>query len=133
VAKRAIAKDVKELKDGVASAKIERLRAVGSYVAEKGLKDFDRLIYERVRLGIMSALSVNASMTFNELKELLKTSDGNLSAHGRKLEEAGYIVVRKSFAARLPRTEYSLTTKGRRVFERYLAHMESLIGATRGR
>jgi DNA-binding HxlR family transcriptional regulator len=127
VAKRAIQKAETPV------AKSERLRTVRSYVADKGLKDFDRLIYERVRLGIMSALSVNSSMTFNELKELLKTTDGNLSAHGRKLEEAGYIHVRKSFEARVPRTEYSLTTTGRRVFDRYLAHMESLIGAARGR
>lgn len=111
----------------------ERLRTVGSYVAEKGLKDFDRLVYERVRLGIMSALSVNESMSFVELKELLKTSDGNLSAHCRKLEEAGYIACRKRFAERVPRTEYSLTPKGRQVFERYLKHMESLISAARGR
>jgi DNA-binding HxlR family transcriptional regulator len=115
-----------------AAAKTERLRTVRSYVAEKGLKDFDRLVYERVRLGIMSALSVNDSMTFAELKELLRTSDGNLSAHGRKLEEAGYVTCRKTFAERVPRTEYSLTAKGRRVFERYLEHMESLIGAARG-
>ena len=127
MAKRAVAKASVQT-----AAKIERLRTVGSYVAEKGLKDFDRLIYERVRLGIMSALSVNSSMTFNELKELLKTTDGNLSAHSRKLEEAGYIACRKSFAARVPKTEYSLTAKGKRVFERYLAHMESLIGAARG-
>lgn len=112
--------------------KSERLRTVGSYVADKGLKDFDRLIYERVRLGIMSALSVNASMTFSELKALLKTSDGNLSAHSRKLEEAGYVLCRKSFDERVPRTEYSLTPKGKRVLERYLAHMESLINAARG-
>ena len=114
------------------AAKSERLRTVRSYVADKGLKDFDRLVYERVRLGIMSALSVNDSMTFAELKELLKTSDGNLSAHSRKLEEAGYVTCRKSFAARVPRTEYSLTAKGKKVFERYLEHMESLIGAARG-
>ena len=114
------------------AARLSRLRAVGTYVADRDSKDFDRLIYERVRLGIMSALSVNDSMTFNELKQLLKTSDGNLSAHGRKLEEAGYIVCRKSFASRLPKTEYSLTAKGRRVFERYLNHMEALIGAARG-
>ncbi|HEX6999221.1 MAG TPA: transcriptional regulator [Gammaproteobacteria bacterium] len=112
--------------------KVERLRTVSSYVADKGLKDFDRLIYERVRLGIMSALSVNESMTFNELKALLKTTDGNLSAHSRKLEEAGYITCRKSFAARMPKTEYSLTPKGKRVLERYLSHMESLINAARG-
>jgi DNA-binding MarR family transcriptional regulator len=128
VAKRAPAKALEPAE----AAKSERLRTVGSYVAEKGLKDFDRLVYERVRLGIMSALSVNESMTFVELKELLKTSDGNLSAHSRKLEEAGYLTCRKSFAARVPRTEYSLTPKGKRIFERYLEHMESLIGAARG-
>jgi DNA-binding MarR family transcriptional regulator len=127
VAKRAAVKSGVE-----AAAKTERLRTVRSYVADKGLKDFDRLIYERVRLGVMSALSVSESMSFNELKELLKTTDGNLSAHARKLEEAGYISCRKSFAARVPKTQYALTTKGRRVFERYLAHMESLIGAARG-
>ena len=127
MAKRAIAKESVQT-----AAKTERLRTVRTYVADKGLKDFDRLIYERVRLGIMSALSVNSSMTFNELKELLKTTDGNLSAHSRKLEEAGYIACRKTFAARVPKTEYSLTAKGKRVFERYLAHMESLIEAARG-
>lgn len=114
------------------AAKLSRLRTVGSYVADGESRDFDRLIYERVRLGIMSALSVNESMTFNELKQLLKTTDGNLSAHGRKLEEAGYISCRKTFSSRMPRTEYSLTTKGRRVFERYLRHMEALIEAARG-
>jgi len=113
--------------------RLRRLRTVSSYVADGESKDFDRLIYERIRLGIMSALSVNESMTFTELKELLKTTDGNLSAHGRKLEEAGYITCRKSFSARVPKTEYSLTPKGRRVFERYLNHMEALIGAARGR
>lgn len=127
MAKRAVAKDSVQT-----AAQTERLRTVRTYVADKGLKDFDRLIYERVRLGIMSALSVNSSMTFNELKELLKTTDGNLSAHSRKLEEAGYIACRKTFAARVPKTEYSLTAKGKRVFERYLAHMESLIEAARG-
>jgi DNA-binding HxlR family transcriptional regulator len=127
VAKRAVAKDSVQT-----AAQTERLRTVRTYVVDKGLKDFDRLIYERVRLGIMSALSVNSSMTFNELKELLKTTDGNLSAHSRKLEEAGYIACRKTFAARVPKTEYSLTAKGKRVFERYLAHMESLIEAARG-
>jgi DNA-binding HxlR family transcriptional regulator len=128
VAKRAVSKSEEH-----EAERLSRLRTVSSYVADKDSKDFDRLIYERVRLGIMSALSVNSSMTFNELKELLKTSDGNLSAHGRKLEEAGYISCRKSFAARVPKTEYSLTAKGRRVFERYLSHMEALIGAARGR
>ena len=127
MAKRAV-----KTQGGPEAAKLNRLRTVGTYVADGESKDFDRLIYERVRLGIMSALSVNESMSFNELKELLKTSDGNLSAHGRKLEEAGYISCRKTFAARIPKTEYSLTAKGRRVFERYLSHMEALIGAARG-
>lgn len=128
MAKRAVGKH-----DELDATRLSRLRTVSSYVADRDSKDFDRLIYERVRLGIMSALSVNESMTFNELKQLLKTSDGNLSAHGRKLEEAGYIACRKSFAARVPKTEYSLTSKGKRVFQRYLSHMEALIGAARGK
>ena len=91
----------------------------------------DRLIYERVRLGIMSALSVNRSLSFAELKALLKTSDGNLSTHARKLEDAGYVTCRKHFAGRVPKTEYRLSAKGAKVFERYLDHMEALIRATR--
>ncbi len=109
-----------------------RLRAVAGYFADPDAGDSDRLIYERVRLGIMSALSVNASMSFAELKDLLKTTDGNLSTHARKLEDAGYIVCKKRFAARVPKTEYSLTAKGKRMFARHLAHMEALIGAARG-
>lgn len=93
--------------------------------------DLDRLIHERIRLGIVSALAVNRSLTFNELKALLKTTDGNLSVHARKLEEADYIVCTKSFAGRLPKTEYRLTPSGRRALERYLNHMEALIRATR--
>jgi DNA-binding HxlR family transcriptional regulator len=93
--------------------------------------DLDRLIHERVRLGIVSALAVNRSLTFNELKAMLKTTDGNLSVHARKLEEADYIVCTKSFDGRLPKTEYRLTTAGRRALERYLNHMEALIRATR--
>jgi DNA-binding HxlR family transcriptional regulator len=93
--------------------------------------DLDRLIHERVRLGIVSALAVNRSLTFNELKAMLKTTDGNLSVHARKLEEADYIVCTKSFAGRLPKTEYRLTAAGRRALERYLNHMEALIRATR--
>ena len=93
--------------------------------------DLDRLIHERVRLGIVSALAVNRSLTFNELKALLKTTDGNLSVHARKLEEADYIVCTKSFDGRLPKTEYRLTPSGRRALERYLNHMEALIRATR--
>lgn len=93
--------------------------------------DLDRLIHERIRLGIVSALAVNRSLTFNELKALLKTTDGNLSVHARKLEEADYIVCAKSFDGRLPKTEYRLSPSGRRALERYLNHMEALIRATR--
>ncbi len=91
----------------------------------------DRLIHERLRLGILSALSVNSSLTFNELKKLLDTTDGNLSVHARKLEEAGYIACAKSFEGRMPRTDYRLTAAGRRALERYLDHMEALIQAMR--
>jgi DNA-binding HxlR family transcriptional regulator len=93
--------------------------------------DLDRLIHERVRLGIVSALAVNRSLTFNELKAMLKTTDGNLSVHARRLEEADYIVCTKSFDGRLPKTEYRLTAAGRKALERYLNHMEALIRATR--
>jgi DNA-binding HxlR family transcriptional regulator len=95
--------------------------------------DLDRLIHERIRLGIVSALAVNRSLTFNELKALLKTTDGNLSVHARKLEEADYIVCEKSFDGRLPKTEYRLAPAGKRALERYLNHMEALIRATRER
>jgi len=93
--------------------------------------NLDRLIHERVRLGIVSALAVNRSLTFNELKAMLKTTDGNLSVHARKLEEADYIVCTKSFDGRLPKTEYRLAAAGRKALERYLNHMEALIRATR--
>ena len=110
----------------------QRLRAVAGYFADTESGDADRLMHDRLRLGIMSALSVNASMSFAELKELLKASDGNLSTHARKLEDAGYIACRKKFASRVPKTEYSLTAKGKRVFARHLEHMESLIQAAKG-
>jgi len=109
----------------------------GTLGAAKGLNreavspDLDRLIHERIRLGIVSALAVNRSLTFNELKALLKTTDGNLSVHARRLEEADYIVCTKSFDGRLPKTEYRLTAAGRKALERYLNHMEALIRATR--
>ena len=93
----------------------------------------DRLIHERTRLGIVSALAVNDALTFTELKQLLKTSDGNVSVHARKLEDAQYIKCTKSFAERVPHTEYRLTTAGRRALEHYLDHMEALIHATRDR
>jgi DNA-binding MarR family transcriptional regulator len=95
--------------------------------------DFDRLIHERMRLGIVSALAVNESLTFNQLKALLKTTDGNLSVHARKLEEAAYITCSKSFDGRLPKTEFHLTAVGRRALERYLDHMEALIRSMRDR
>ena len=94
-------------------------------------RDLDRLIHERVRLGIISALAVNDRLTFAELKTLLKTTDGNLSVHARRLEEAKYVHCAKSFDGRIPRTEYRLTVAGRRALEKYLAHMEALIHATR--
>jgi DNA-binding HxlR family transcriptional regulator len=93
----------------------------------------DRLIHERLRLGILSALSVNQSLTFNELKKLLDTTDGNLSVHARKLEEAAYVACTKSFEGRVPKTEYRLTAAGRKALERYLDHMEALIQAMRDR
>jgi len=93
--------------------------------------ELDRLIHERIRLGILSALAVNDPISFNDLKKLLKTTDGNLSVHARKLEEAGYITCVKSFAGRVPKTEYRLTEAGRRAFERYLDDMEILIHAAR--
>ena len=93
----------------------------------------DRLIHERIRLGIVSALAVNTALSFNELKQLLKTTDGNLSVHARKLEDAEYIECIKSFDGRLPRTIYRLTAPGRQALENYLDHMEALIRATRER
>lgn len=95
--------------------------------------ELDRLIHERVRLAIVSALAVNDSLTFNDLKQLLNTTDGNLSVHARKLEEAAYVVCTKSFEGRMPRTEYRLSPAGRRALERYLAHMEAIIRSTRDR
>jgi DNA-binding MarR family transcriptional regulator len=107
------------------------LEAIRNPARETVPADLDRLIHERIRLGIVSALAVNRSLTFNELKALLKTTDGNLSVHARKLEEADYIVCTKSFDGRLPKTQYRLTAAGRRALERYLNHMEALIRATR--
>jgi DNA-binding MarR family transcriptional regulator len=93
----------------------------------------DRLIHERLRLGIVSALAVNDSLSFSDLKKLMNTTDGNLSVHARKLEEAEYIACTKSFEGRMPKTQYRLTPAGRRALERYLDHMEALIRATRER
>src|SRR5262245_20983868 len=95
--------------------------------------ELDRLIHERVRLAIVSALAVNESLSFNELRDLVDTTDGNLSVHARKLEEAAYVACTKSFDGRTPRTEYRLTSAGRKSLERYLAHMEALIRTVRER
>lgn len=109
-----------------------RLGAVAGDAPRASL-DLDRLIHERVRLAIVSALAVNEALTFNELKHLLGTTDGNLSVHARRLEEAGYVDCAKSFEGRVPKTEFRLTGTGRAALERYLAHMEGLIRSTRGR
>ena len=102
-----------------------------SGTGDPGPLELDRLIHERVRLGIVSALAVNGSVTFTDLRGLLNTTDGNLSAHARKLEEAGYIACRKSFEGRVPKTEYALTPVGRRELQAYMDHMEAIIRATR--
>jgi DNA-binding MarR family transcriptional regulator len=99
----------------------------------KPVNELDRIIHERSRLAVISALAVNDSLSFNELKTLLETTDGNLSVHTRKLEEAGYLEIRKSFQGRMPHTVYKLTTAGRRAFEKYLSHMEALIHAARSK
>jgi len=108
------------------------LRSVRGKAADNPMA-LDRLIHERMRLGILSALAVNERMSFGDLKALLRTTDGNLSVHARKLEEAEYVLCEKSFEGRVPKTEYSITTTGRRALERYLDHMESLIRAARER
>ena len=118
----------REIKRG--QAEKEKLRGVHGG-APHSAREIDRMIHERLRLGIISALAGHESLTFNELKHAVKTTDGNLSVHARKLEEAGYISCSKSFEGRMPKTEFSLTTAGRRALERYLDHMEALIGRMR--
>jgi DNA-binding MarR family transcriptional regulator len=116
---------------GSGSVKSE-VRSQKSEVAKKQSPlELDRLIHERLRLGIVSALAVNDRLTFNDLKGLLQTTDGNLSVHARKLEDAEYITCEKSFDGRVPRTEYRLTAAGRRALEKYLVHMEAIIKAVR--
>ncbi len=112
------------------SSKISR-QAVSQETVEAALPNLDRIIHEHMRLGIVSALAVNDSLTFAELKKLLQTSDGNLSVHARRLEEAEYVTCTKSFEGRMPKSEYRLTSAGRKAFERYLNHMEALIQAAR--
>ncbi len=110
-----------------------RLRRIEGLSLTSGSEPFDKLIHERLRLAIVSVLAVHETLSFNALKELLSITDGNLSVHARKLEEAGYLACTKGFEGRMPKTEYKLTTAGRRSLERYLAHMESLIKAVRER
>ena len=112
------------------AASIQPQRAPGG-AGEMTAAELDRVIHERMRLAIVSALAVNASLTFNDLKQMLNTTDGNLSVHARKLEEANYVVCNKFFDGRTPKTEYKLTTSGRRALERYLNHMEAIIRKTR--
>lgn len=100
--------------------------------SQPDVTDLDRLIHEKMRLGIISALAVTPTLTFNELKAILKTTDGNVSVHARKLEDAGYIECRKSFEGRVPKTEFSITREGKKAFEKYLGHMEAVIRAARG-
>jgi DNA-binding transcriptional ArsR family regulator len=116
--------------DGAAAAKrgsnaAPRLGAVSGSASDP--LELDRVIHERVRLAIVSALAVSEMLTFNDLKQLLDATDGNLSVHARKLEEAGYVDCNKTYDGRIPRTEYRLTSAGRKALERYLSHMEALI------
>ena len=135
MAKPASARDERR-RDGGAGAQTAQARALGKVEGEAAAAtapELDRLIHERLRLGIVSALAVNESLTFTDLKRIMNTTDGNLSVHARRLEEAGYVAVKKSFEGRVPRTEYRLTAEGRSALERYLDHMEALIRATRER
>jgi DNA-binding MarR family transcriptional regulator len=126
VAKHGAARDDSRSQQAVKGSQLKR----GS---PKTAEELDRLIHERLRLGIVSALAVNDTLTFSDLKKLMNTTDGNLSVHARKLEEADYITCTKSFEGRMPKTQYRLTATGRRALERYLDHMEALIRATRDR
>ena len=100
---------------------------------DRAIPDLDRVIHERMRLAIVSALAANERLSFRELKNLLRASDGNLSVHARRLEDAGYVACEKSFEGRTPKTEYRLTSEGRRAFERYLGHLEALVESARAR
>ena len=114
---------------GSTQGKSRQLTGLPNYFSH--IDNDDRLIYEKIRLGIMSALLVNETLSFSDLKDLLKTTDGNLSVHAKKLEAAGYITCTKFFSGRFPKTEYQLTMEGRQAFDRYLNHMEALIRMAR--
>ena len=124
-------KPKKRISVAVATRKPQKPTVVAVPAREEGDAKFDRLVYERVRLGIMSALAVRDELTFNEMKALFEVSDGNLSAHARKLEEAEYVSCTKSFEERRPKSVYRLTPRGRAALNRYLDHVESVIKATR--
>jgi hypothetical protein len=130
VARRAAAREAK--REGAAGARPAAARRHGGQRAVEGTVELDRLIHERIRLGIVSALAVNEALGFTALRDLLRTTDGNLSVHARKLEEGGYLACTKSFVGRTPHTEFRLTAQGRRALQRYLDHMGALIEATRG-
>jgi DNA-binding MarR family transcriptional regulator len=131
VAKHGTARD--DRRPNVDDLRTVRGKSAGASPSSARADSLDRLIHERLRLGIVSALAVNDSLSFSDLKKLMKTTDGNLSVHARKLEEAEYIACTKSFEGRMPKTQYRLTPAGRRALERYLDHMEALIRATRER
>jgi DNA-binding transcriptional ArsR family regulator len=131
VAKHGTARD--DRRPSVGDLRTMRTKSDGASPSSARAEALDRLIHERLRLGIVSALAVNDSLSFSDLKKLMKTTDGNLSVHARKLEEAEYITCTKSFEGRMPKTQYRLTAVGRRALERYLDHMEALIRATRER
>jgi len=128
VARQSALKHSNQKKREEAAAKVEDVAAPQPKHTARAL---DRLIHERMRLGIVSALAANESLTFNELKKLLDTTDGNLSVHARKLEEAEYVVCQKTFEGRVPRTEYRLTPAGRRALEKYVSHMEAILRAVK--
>jgi len=115
------------------AVKVTPLSPAAGTAATKEAQALDRLIHEKVRLGIVSALAASGPLTFNELKALLNTTDGNVSVHARRLEEAGYVTCSKRFEGRMPRTEYELTADGRQALERYLDHLEAIVGAMRPR
>ena len=121
------------LADSRPPAKEERKTRKDPAPRRRALRELDRVIHERMRLAIVSALAANPSLSFRELKATLGTSDGNLSVHARKLEDAGYVACAKSFEGRIPRTDYRLTAAGRRAFESYVNHLEALVRGARGR
>ena len=122
-----MARNLAKLKTNVEDNTLRLEKAAGNVSSE-----LDKVIHERMRLGIISALAANEKLSFNDLKRLLDTTDGNVSVHARKLEDAGYVTMKKSFAGRTPLTEYKITKDGRKALERYLDHMEALIRAMKG-